>query len=104
AIVLMVGMPAMADERENAAMADKNAMFAEAIAALGDPNLHYVEPWRLHAAGAESFASAGPDRNGRLVQIRTPDGEHFTVAGWDLAAGYLFPKIAEVLHGAERTL
>jgi len=104
AIVLMVGMPAMREARENAAIADKNAMFAEAIAALGDPNLHYVEPWRLHAAGAESFASYGPDRSGRLVQIRTPDGEHFTVAGEDLAAGYLFPKIVEALEAAGKNL
>jgi len=104
AIVLVVGMPAMREARENAAIADKNAMFAEAIAALGDPNLHYVEPWRLHAAGAESFASYGPDRSGRLVQIRTPDGEHFTVAGEDLAAGYLFPKIVEALEAAGKNL
>jgi hypothetical protein len=104
AIVLMVGMPAMREARENAAIADKNAMFAEAIAALGDPNLHYVEPWRLHASGAESFASYGPDRSGRLVQIRTPDGEHFTVAGEDLAAGYLFPKIVDALNAAGKNL
>jgi hypothetical protein len=104
AIVLVVGMPAMREARENAAIAEKNEMFAEAIAALGDPNLHYVEPWRLHAAGAETFASYGPDRSGRLVQIRTPDGEHFTEAGEDLAAGYLFPKIVEALNAAGKNL
>jgi hypothetical protein len=104
AIVLMVGMPAMREARENAAIADRNAMFAEAIAGLGDPNLHYVEPWRLHPSGAEAFASYGPDRSGRLVQIRTPDGEHFTVAGEDLAANYLFPKIVEALNAAGKNL
>jgi hypothetical protein len=104
AIVLVVGMPAMREARENAAIAEKNEMFAEAIAALGDPNLHYVEPWRLHAAGAETFASYGPDRSGRLAQIRTPDGEHFTEAGEDLAAGYLFPKIVEALNAAGKNL
>lgn len=80
AVVLMVGMPAMREARDNADIDGKNAMFAEAIAALGDPNLHYIEPWRLHAAGTETFASYGPDKSGRLVQIRTPDGQHFTVA------------------------
>jgi len=93
AIVLLIGMPAMRDVKENIAISEKNALFAEAIAVLGDPNLHYVEPWRLHAEGPETFASYGPDKSGRLVQIRTTDGEHFTVAGEDLVAAYLYPKI-----------
>jgi hypothetical protein len=104
AVVLMVGMPAMRESIDNTDIDGKNAMFAEAIAALGDPNLHYVEPWRLHAAGPETFASYGPDKSGRLVQIRTPDGQHFTVAGEDLAAGYLFPKIVEALDAAGKNL
>ena len=104
AVVLMVGMPAMREAIDNADIDGKNAMFAEAIVALGDPNLHYVEPWRLHAAGTETFASYGPDKSGRLVQIRTPDGQHFTVAGEDLAADYLFPKIVEALSAAGKNL
>jgi uncharacterized protein len=104
AVVLMVGMPAMREAIDNADIDGKNAMFAEAVAALGDPNLHYIEPWRLHAAGSETFASYGPDKSGRLVQIRTPDGQHFTVAGEDLAASYLFPKIVEVLDAAGKNI
>src|SRR5262249_37599384 len=103
-IVLMVGMPAMRDTVYNEDANAKNAMFAEAVAALGDPNLHYVAPWRLRADGAEIFASYGPDKSGRLVQIRTPDGQHFTVAGEDLTANYLFPKIVEALDAAGKTL
>src|SRR5580658_8095181 len=104
AVVLMVGMPAMREAIDNTDIDGKNALFAEAIAALGDPNLRYVEPWRLHAAGPETFASYGPDKSGRLVQIRTPDGQHFTVAGEDLAASYLFPKIVEALDAAGKNL
>lgn len=103
-IVLVIGMPAMRDTNDNNDINGKNAMFETAIAALGDPNLHYVEPWRLHAAGAESFASYGPDKSGKLVQIRTADGQHFTVAGEDLAANYLFPKIVEALEAAGKNL
>jgi uncharacterized protein len=103
-IVLMIGMPAMREAADNSAVSGKNAMFEAAVAALDDPNLHYVEPWRLHAAGAETFASYGPDKSGKLVQIRTPDGQHFTVAGEDLAASYLFPKIVEALEAAGKTL
>jgi hypothetical protein len=104
AVVLMVGMPAMREAIDNTDIDGKNAMFAAAIKALGDPNLHYVEPWRLHADGAETFASYGPDKSGRLVQIRTPDGQHFTAAGEDLAAGYLFPKIVGALDAAGKNL
>ena len=104
AVVLMVGMPAMREAIDNADIDGKNAMFAEAVAALGDPNLHYIEPWRLHAAGTETFASYGPDKSGRLVQLRTPDGQHFTVAGEDMAASYLFPKIVEALGEAGKNL
>ncbi len=91
--VLLVGLPIVRDSVENADLQGKNKLFAAAVATLGAPNVHYVEPWRLRADGADAFASYGPDRNGRTVQIRTSDGEHFTVAGEDLVASYLYPKI-----------
>jgi hypothetical protein len=103
-IVLMVGMPAMRETADNADVTGKNAMFAAAVATLGDPNLHYVEPWRLRDDGTDTFASYGPDKSGKLVQIRTPDGQHFTVAGEDLAANYLFPKIVEALDAAGKNI
>ena len=91
--VLIVGLPSVRDGTENADLQGKNKMFAEAVAAIGAPNVKYVEPWRLKPEGVDAFASYGPDRSGRTVQIRTSDGEHFTVAGEDLVAAYLYPKI-----------
>jgi len=91
--VLIVGLPIVRDNAENADLQGKNKMFAEAVSKLDVPHVHYIEPWRLKAEGADAFASYGQDRNGRTVQIRTSDGEHFTVAGEDLVAGYLYPKI-----------
>jgi hypothetical protein len=91
--VLIVGLPIVRDGTENADLQGKNRMFAEAVARLGVPHVQYVEPWRLKAEGPDAFASYGPDRNGRIVQIRTSDGEHFTVAGEDLVGAYLYPKI-----------
>jgi hypothetical protein len=93
AAVLIVGLPAVRDSTENADLQGKNKLFAEAVAAVGAANVRYVEPWRLKPEGVDAFASYGPDRNGRTVQIRTSDGEHFTVAGEDLVAAYLYPKI-----------
>ena len=83
-----------ADSAENADLqGNKNRMFAEAVADHGSPKVKYIEPCRLKQEGADAFASYGPDRNGRTVQIRASDGEHFTVAGEDLVAAYLYPKI-----------
>ncbi len=91
--VLLVGLPIVRDSTENADLQGKNKMFADAVTAIAAPHVQYVEPWRLKPEGADAFASYGPDHNGRTVQIRTSDGEHFTVAGEDLVAGYLYPKI-----------
>jgi hypothetical protein len=91
--VLMIGLPAMRDNADATDAEEKNKMFAEAVAALDLANVQYIEPWKLNAAGSDRFASYGPDHNGRMVQIRTSDGEHFTVAGEDLLAAYLYPKI-----------
>ncbi len=99
--VLIVGLPIVRDSEENADLQAKNRMFADAVATVAASNMQYVEPWRLNAAGTDSFASYGHDRNGRMVQIRTADGEHFTIAGEDLVAGYLFPKIVTMSHADE---
>ena len=93
ASVLIVGLPIVRDGVENADLQGKNKMFAEAVARVGLPHVQYVEPWRLKPDGVDAFASYGPDRNGRMVQIRTSDGEHFTVAGEDLVGAYLYPRI-----------
>jgi hypothetical protein len=95
--VLLVGLPVVRDAKENADLLEKNRMFAAAVAAVGAPHVQYVEPWRLKPSGPDAFASYGPDRSGRMVQIRTTDGEHFTVAGEDVVAGYLYPKIVTAL-------
>jgi hypothetical protein len=91
--VLIVGLPVVRDSTENADLQGKNKLFADAVAAIGAPHIKYVEPWRLKPDGVDAFASYGPDRNGRTVQIRTTDGEHYTVAGEDLVGAYLYPRI-----------
>ena len=95
--VLLVGLPVVRDVKENADLLEKNQMFAAAVAAVAAPHVQYLEPWRLKPTGPDAFASYGPDRGGRMVQIRTSDGEHFTVAGEDVVAVYLYPKIVTAL-------
>jgi hypothetical protein len=102
--VLLVGLPSVRDAEENGDLKEKNAMYAAAIAAFGDNHVQYVEPWKLDpAASVDQFASYGRDLKGRMVQIRTTDGEHFTDPGENLAAAYLFPKIVAAA-GADANL
>jgi uncharacterized protein len=100
AVVLMVGLPVVRDGEENADLVEKNSIYRDAIAALGVPNLHFVDPWRMKESGTDTFASYGPDKSGKLVQLRTSDGEHFTIAGEDVVAAYLYPKIVAALGEA----
>src|SRR5450631_3551123 len=93
AALLWIGPPAMRAPAADKDAREKNRLFQEAIAAFGVADIQYVEPWKLTGAGTDAFASYGPDPGGRMVQIRTSDGQHFTVAGEILAASYLLPKI-----------
>jgi hypothetical protein len=98
AALLWVGLPAMRVPASDKDAREKNRLFEEAIAAFGASDIQYVEPWKLNgAASADTFASYGPDQNGRMVQIRTSDGEHFTVAGEVLTAAHLLPRIIGML-------
>ena len=99
--VLLLGLPAMRDSVDNEDVIEKGRIFAEVVAQFGAANVHYIEPWRLHAEGTDTFSSYGPGKNGRMVQIRTQDGQHFTTAGEDLLAAYLFPKIIAALSAVE---
>ena len=97
ATVLLIGLPVMRNEVDNTDVNEKNGMFIEAVNKLADPHLHYVEPWKLKETSPDVFASYGADKNGKMVQIRTSDGQHFTTGGEDLVAAYLFPKIVAAL-------
>ena len=94
ALVLLIGLPVMREAVDNTDAIEKNKMFADAVAQFNNPRVQYVEPWRLNATGEEAFTSYGKDKNDKMVQIRQTDGQHFTVAGEDLVAPYLFQKIA----------
>ena len=97
AALLWIGLPAMRAPAADKDAREKNRLFQEAIAAFGVADIQYVEPWKLKGDGTDTFASYGPDQSGRMVQIRSSDGEHFTVAGEVLAAAYMMPRILAAL-------
>jgi len=89
--LLWIGLPAMRPAPNDRDARYKNRLFEQTIGEFGNENIEFVEPWRLN--GTDKFMSFGPDTTGKVVQIRTPDGIHFTYAG-DLITGiYLLPKV-----------
>jgi hypothetical protein len=101
--LLWMGLPAMRDAASERNAREKNNLFAEAIAELAVPTVEFIEPWRLSQSGEDKFASFGPDQNGKMIQIRAADGEHFTPAGELLVAAHLWPKIvATVVKGGAK--
>ena len=97
ASVLWVGLSAMRETATNVDAQRKNKLFAEAIAEFDVPGVQYVPPWRLNETGEEVFTTYARDKNGRMIHIRAADGEHFTAAGDELVATYVFPKIVASL-------
>lgn len=92
--VLLIGLPAMRDAVQKADAEAKNKLFSEAVGSMGEGRISYVEPWQTPNAAPGTFASAVPGEGGRgLVQVRAPDGIHFTPAGYDMVWAYLFPKL-----------
>lgn len=98
ASVLWLGIPSLRDAGSDKEAKEKNALYAAAITALNDPSVRYVEPWRIKPEGDDPFTTYGPGEDGKLIALRTPDGSHFTPAGYDLLGAYLYPKIVESLR------
>jgi hypothetical protein len=91
--LLWVGLPSMRDPVAQSDAQEKNRIFSDAVQAVHDPRIEYIEPWRLTGSGEEAFQAYGPDASGSRIQVRASDGVHFTTAGYDMVAAYLLPKI-----------
>jgi hypothetical protein len=98
ASVVWLGIPSLRDAGADKEAREKNALYAEAIRALNDPSVRYVDPWRIKSEGNDAFSTYGPGEDGKLIALRTADGSHFTPAGYDIVGAYLYPKIVESLR------
>jgi hypothetical protein len=97
AALLWVGLAAMREAAKDRDSREKNRYFAEAIAEFANPSIQYVAPWKPSQSSEDKFSSYGPDPKGKMIQIRSSDGEHFTSAGDSLVAAYLLPKMVATL-------
>jgi hypothetical protein len=95
ATILWVGLPILRDEAANRDGREKNNIFRGVISSFNQSGLLFVEPWRLSSSELdtyEPFSVIGDSK----VQLRASDGVHFTSAGYDLLAQYLWPYIMSV--------
>ena len=101
--VMILGLPNLRDAGAEKHAELVNGIFEETAAANTAVKVTYVAPWRM-TNGDGSFASFGPNLNGQTVQIRAPDGLHFTQAGYDVLAKYLEPTLSKALASAHARL
>jgi hypothetical protein len=103
AAVMIVGLPNLRDSSAEKHAELVNGIYQDVAKSETDVSVTYVEPWRL-ANDDGGFASFGPNVDGQTVQLRAPDGLHFTQAGYDVLARYLEPSLDKALAAAHVTL
>lgn len=96
ASMLVMGLPVMLDPAANADAIAKNRLFAEAVAHVDSPRAAYVPPWESHS-GVDEYKPFLPNANNAMVQVRAPDGVHFTSAGYDMVMDVFYPAIVQSL-------
>jgi hypothetical protein len=101
--VMIVGLPNLRDASAEKHAELVNTIYADVAKAESTVSVTYVEPWTLTNDDG-GFASFGPNINGQTVQLRAPDGTHFTQAGYDVLARYLEPSLSKALTAAHVTL
>ncbi len=94
--MLVMGLPVMLNSAANADATAKNRLFAEALAHVGSPRAAYVPPWESRA-GVDEYKPFLPNANNAMVQVRAPDGVHFTTVGYDMVMDAFYPSIMQSL-------
>jgi len=95
--LLWLGLPVLREKEANEDATSKNRIFRETIKAFGDEKVAYVEPWRIAGPEGDAYQAYMTEASGAKLQIRSPDGIHFTRAGYDLISAYLGPQILSQL-------
>jgi uncharacterized protein len=101
--MILVGLPVMLDADANADAIDKNKLFSEAVAAVGEPRATYAAPWASQPAPDE-YKPFLPNAKNNMVQVRASDGIHFTTVGYDMVMESIYPAILASLKLRGRDL
>jgi hypothetical protein len=93
---VLMGLPVMLDPDANADAAVKNKLFAEAVAHVASPRAVFVPPWTSQPP-PDVYKPFLPNARQTVVQVRAPDGVHFTTAGYDMVMETFYPAIIDSL-------
>ena len=66
------------------------------MAHVASPRAVYVAPWTSQPP-PDDYKPFLPNAKQTLVQVRAPDGVHFTTAGYDMVMDAFFPAIMDSL-------
>jgi uncharacterized protein len=103
ASMLIAGLPVMLDPDANSDAAAKNRIFAAAVADVGSPRAAYMPPW-TSGATPDEYKPFLPNAHNNMVQVRAPDGVHFTTVGYDMVMETFYPAILASLKQRGRDL
>jgi hypothetical protein len=92
--VIWVGLPALQGQQPTSDMLFLDALFREGAARAG---VTYVDVWEGFVDEAGRFVQYGPDFEGQIRRLRTPDGVFFTKPGARKLAHYVVREIRRLL-------
>jgi lysophospholipase L1-like esterase len=94
-LLVWVGMPPMRPSEYGRAIATIDRIAASE--ARLHPGVSYVDPAESVGTSEGGFAATLPDRSGRQVAMRAPDGIHLSAAGADRVAGQVVGALGALL-------
>jgi hypothetical protein len=101
--MLIMGLPVMLDPAASADATAKNKIFEAAVTQIASPRVAFVPPWSSQP-GTDIYQPFLPSSTKAEVQVRAPDGVHFTTFGYDLVMTAFYPAILESLKQRGRDL
>ncbi|MCK8785253.1 GDSL-type esterase/lipase family protein [Roseomonas sp. NAR14] len=88
--VIWCGNPIAREANYSRDMQYLNGLFRDATVAAGGT---YLDIWTLVADDSGRFVGSGPALDGSMQRLRTDDGIHFTMAGYDLVAARVMQQV-----------
>jgi uncharacterized protein len=92
--VLWVGLPSLRGQKSTSDMAYLNELYRERAERAG---IIYVDIWDGFVDDQGRFTIEGPDFQGQIRRLRTPDGVHFTEYGAVKLASYVDQELRRVM-------
>ncbi len=99
--VLWVGLPSIRGTKSTSDALYLNSLYRDAAERAG---ITYVDLWDGFVDESGRYLAQGPDFEGQIRRLRTPDGVYFTKAGARKLAHYVEREISRVLAGRSTTI